>query len=442
MFTKKIFMKKLNFLTLFLIVLLPAFSQKASIDQVYVDHIIKTLSADEMQGRKTFEPGNEKAGNFIANEFEKIGLKPLPGLSAYHQNFKVYQVKPQRAEVKINGIAISPDKILVYSGEKELKWRNQDVNSAEVAFIRAGDSFSQKVGDLMKGKKNTLILIEDAHLDIFNKYKNYYSKGNISLEQSDGSSLVFVIHETIESPTFEITATNDIKILSSSNIAGMIPGRDKKKKEEIVIFSAHYDHIGILKPINGDSIANGADDDASGTTAVLALAKYYKKQKNNARTLIFVAFTAEEMGGYGSQYFSKQLDPDKVAAMFNIEMIGKPSKFGSNTAWITGYEKTDFGKILQQNLQGSPFVFHPDPYPEQNLFYRSDNATLARLGVPAHTISSDEIDIDKLYHSVEDEYESLNIANMTQIIKAIAQSARSIISAADSPTRVDPSGLK
>jgi hypothetical protein len=395
-----------------------------------------------MQGRKTFEPGNEKAGNFIAHEFKKIGLKPLPGLSAYHQNFKVYQVKPQRAEVKINGIAISPDKILVYSGEKELKWRNQDVNSAEVAFIRAGDSFSQKVGDLMKGKKNTLILIEDAHLDIFNKYKNYYSKGNISLEQSDGSSLVFVIHETIESPTFEITATNDIKILSSSNIAGMIPGRDKKKKEEIVIFSAHYDHIGILKPINGDSIANGADDDASGTTAVLALAKYYKKQKNNARTLIFVAFTAEEMGGYGSQYFSKQLDPDKVAAMFNIEMIGKPSKFGSNTAWITGYEKTDFGKILQQNLQGSPFVFHPDPYPEQNLFYRSDNATLARLGVPAHTISSDEIDIDKLYHSVEDAYESLNIANMTQIIKAIAQSARSIISAADSPTRVDPSGLK
>jgi Zn-dependent M28 family amino/carboxypeptidase len=128
--------------------------------------------------------------------------------------------------------------------------------------------------------------------------------------------------------------------------------------------------------------------------------------------------------------------------MFNMEMIGKPSKFGPNTAWVTGYEKTDFGKILQQNLQGTQFTFHPDPYPEQNLFYRSDNATLARLGVPAHSISSDQIDIDKLYHSVDDEYESIDIANMTQIIKAIAESARSIISGKDTPTRVNASELK
>jgi Zn-dependent M28 family amino/carboxypeptidase len=225
-----------------------------------------------------------------------------------------------------------------------------------------------------------------------------------------------------------------------SNVVGMLPG--KKQKDEMVLFSAHYDHIGLLKPVNGDSIANGADDDASGTTAVIALAKHFKKQKNNARTLIFVAFTAEEIGGYGSQYFSKQLDPEKVVAMFNIEMIGKSSKFGKNTAWITGYEKSDFGQILQQNLQGSQFTFHPDPYPSQDLFYRSDNATLARLGVPAHSISTDEIDIDKLYHSVDDEYESLDIANMTQVIRAIAQSAGSIVAGKDTPTRVNAAALK
>jgi Zn-dependent M28 family amino/carboxypeptidase len=98
------------------------------------------------------------------------------------------------------------------------------------------------------------------------------------------------------------------------------------------------------------------------------------------------------------------------------------------TPGLPGFEKTDFGKILQQNLSGTQFTFHADPYPEQDLFYRSDNATLARLGVPAHSISTDEIDIDKLYHSVDDEYESLDIANMTQVIKAIAQSAGSIIS--------------
>jgi Zn-dependent M28 family amino/carboxypeptidase len=210
----------------------------------------------------------------------------------------------------------------------------------------------------------------------------------------------------------------------------------------MVVFSAHYDHIGLLKPVNGDSIANGADDDASGTTAVIALARHFKKQKKHARTLVFVAFTAEEIGGYGSQYFSKQLNPDKVVAMFNIEMIGKPSKFGKNTAWITGYEKSDFGKILQQNLEGTQFTFHADPYPEQDLFYRSDNATLARLGVPAHSISTDEIDIDKLYHSVDDEYESLDIANMTQVIRAIAQSAKSIVAGKDTPSRVNAAALK
>jgi Zn-dependent M28 family amino/carboxypeptidase len=188
--------------------------------------------------------------------------------------------------------------------------------------------------------------------------------------------------------------------------------------------------------MEGDSIANGADDDASGTTAVISLAKYYKKLNNNERTLIFVAFTAEEIGGFGSQYFSKQLDPDKTVAMFNIEMIGKTSKFGQNTAFITGYERSDFGEILQRNLDGTAFKFYPDPYPEQNLFYRSDNATLARLGVPAHTISTDKIDTDKLYHSVKDEFSSLDVANITATIRAIALSSRSIVGGKDAPKRI------
>ncbi len=223
------------------------------------------------------------------------------------------------------------------------------------------------------------------------------------------------------------------------NVVGIIPGKSKTK--EIVVFSGHYDHLGILKPREQDSIANGADDDASGTTAVIALAKYYKKRHNNQRTLIFVAFTAEEIGGFGSQYFSKQLNPDNVAAMFNIEMIGKESKFGKNSAFITGYERSDFGKILQKNLEGSPFTFHPDPYPQQQLFYRSDNATLAALGVPAHTISTDQIDTDQLYHSVKDEYSSLDTENILATIKAIAKSAVSIVKGTDTPTRI-PKKLK
>ncbi|MES2456090.1 MAG: M20/M25/M40 family metallo-hydrolase [Bacteroidota bacterium] len=218
------------------------------------------------------------------------------------------------------------------------------------------------------------------------------------------------------------------------NVAGIIPG--KSKPDEYVIFSGHYDHLGIIKGNDLDTIANGADDDASGTTAMIALARYYKKLNNNERTLIFVAFTAEEIGGFGAKYFSQQLNPDHVVAMFNIEMIGKESKFGKNAAFITGYERSDFGKILQKNLQGTEFTFHPDPYPAQKLFYRSDNATLAALGVPAHTISTDQIDTDKLYHTVGDEYESLDTENIRSTIKAIAKSATSIVQGIDTPSRI------
>lgn len=220
-----------------------------------------------------------------------------------------------------------------------------------------------------------------------------------------------------------------------SNVAGMIRGAGAP--EEYVVFSAHYDHIGILEPVDGDSIANGADDNASGTTAVITLADYFMEQGPGHRTLIFVAFTGEEMGGFGARHFSRQLDPEKVVAMFNIEMIGKPSRFGPNSAFMTGFDKSDLGTVIQRNLENTPYEIHPDPYPEQNLFYRSDNATLARLGVPAHTISSVQIDIDDRYHTVNDEAESLDMDHMAGMIRAIALGSRSIVSGEDTPARID-----
>jgi Zn-dependent M28 family amino/carboxypeptidase len=216
----------------------------------------------------------------------------------------------------------------------------------------------------------------------------------------------------------------------------VLPG--KSRKDECVIFSAHYDHLGIGKPgANGDSIYNGANDDAAGTTAVIMLASYFSKLHNNERTLIFVTFTAEEIGGFGSQYFSKQIDPGKAVAMFNIEMIGTASKWGTNSAYITGYERSDFGKILQSNLERTSFHFEPDPYPKQNLFYRSDNATLAALGVPAHTISTSKMDSEPNYHKQSDEIETLDMNNMAEIIKAIALSSKTIVSGKDTPQRIE-----
>jgi Zn-dependent M28 family amino/carboxypeptidase len=225
------------------------------------------------------------------------------------------------------------------------------------------------------------------------------------------------------------------------NVVGIIPG--KKKADELVIFSGHYDHLGTKQPNkDGDSIFNGANDDAAGITAVIMLANYFAAKKDNVRTLIFAAFTGEESGGYGSRYFSQQYDPNKVMAMFNIEMIGTESKWGTNSAFITGYEKSDMGKILEKNLEKTDFKFYPDPYPTQQLFYRSDNATLARLGVPAHTISTSKMDSEKFYHTQDDEIETLDMKNMAEIIKAIALSSQTIVAGKDTPSRVDTKQLR
>ncbi len=221
---------------------------------------------------------------------------------------------------------------------------------------------------------------------------------------------------------------------AANNVIGMLPG--KSKPQEYVVFSAHYDHLG-MESYGDDKVYNGANDDASGTTAVIALAKYFKELNNNERTIIFVAFTGEEIGGFGSKYFSKNINADAVIAMFNIEMIGTESKWNKNSAYITGFEKSDFGTILQKNLKGSNFSFYEDPYPDQQLFYRSDNATLAALGVPAHTISTSKMDSEANYHQLSDEVSTLDLDNMTEIIKAIAISSQSIISGKDTPTRVE-----
>ncbi len=257
--------------------------------------------------------------------------------------------------------------------------------------------------------------------------------------KSNANNVVFVL-TTADPKQYEVTAVHEITETPMTNVVGILPG--KRKKNEYVIFSGHYDHLGIGKPVEGDSIYNGANDDAAGTTAVIILAKYFKALRKNKRTIVFAAFTSEEIGGFGATYFSQQFDPLKVTAMFNIEMIGTESKWGKGSAYITGYEKTDMGKILEQNLKGTNFKFYPDPYPEQNLFYRSDNATLARLGVPAHTISTSKMDSEPFYHTVNDEIETLDIKNMTEIIKAIALSSKSIINGKDTPTRVNTGQLK
>jgi Zn-dependent M28 family amino/carboxypeptidase len=304
----------------------------------------------------------------------------------------------------------------------------------EMTTIKAGGNLTREASALVQSKRNLVVMVDESYTAAFPRLAGFKR----SMFKTDKSVIFLLSNKT--PAKYLIESKNEITEQQLTNVVGVLPGTSLKN--EIVVFSGHYDHLGIGTAVNGDSIYNGANDDAAGTTAVIMLAKYYKKLHNNKRTIIFAAFTAEEVGGFGSQYFSKQLDPVNVVAMFNIEMIGTESKWGKNSAYITGFEKTSMGTILQKNLAGSGFTFYPDPYTEQNLFYRSDNATLARLGVPAHTISTSKMDTEPNYHKVSDQVETLDMNNMAKVIESIAVSAKGIIAGLETPTRVKVEDLK
>ena len=402
-----------------------------------VKRIISTLAADDMMGRNSLQPQQiEKATAFIADEFKKIGLQPLKGANGFRQEFPITKIEGfERAEVMINGQMLTKDKYVFMSDNEEVNW----TSNIPVVIVGAGDTFNPN--QYMSDSTSKIVVVDAAHEPKLAGIKRFFGRTRLLSKpypKIAGNILIVSGVNSVESYSIKIKQRKEAFMMT--NVVGILPG--KGKAEEMVVFSGHYDHLGLQKAVEGDSIANGADDDASGTTAVITLANYFKKLKNNERTLVFAAFTAEEIGGFGSKYFSQQLDADKVVAMFNIEMIGKASKWGINSAFITGFERSDFGTILQKNLKGTAFTFNPDPYPQQNLFYRSDNATLARLGVPAHTISTDQIDSDKLYHSVNDEVESLDIQNIVATIRAIALSSQTIVAGIDTPTRIDKSTVK
>lgn len=268
--------------------------------------------------------------------------------------------------------------------------------------------------DEMEGRKPGTKGIEKAARYIENEFENIGLKtyNNLSNYRQN------FIHEGIE----------------MFNVIGVLEG--KSKKDEYVIVSAHYDHLGMMNPGEGDRIYNGANDDASGVAGVLALASYFKQKNENERSIIFVVFTAEEMGLIGSKHFGKDIDASKFVAGINLEMIGKEPETGAKTAWLSGFDRSNFGKIIQKNLKGTGYKLYPDPYPKFKLFFRSDNASLAELGVPSHTFSTTPIDIDLNYHKVSDEAETLDVNVLTETIKAVAKGTESIINGKDTPTRV------
>lgn len=215
-----------------------------------------------------------------------------------------------------------------------------------------------------------------------------------------------------------------------SNVIGYIRGN--VKPDEYILVSAHFDHVvsGFYNKV--DKIYNGANDNASGTTAMMMLAKHYALTGTNKRSIIFCAFNGEESGLLGSQDLAQKLPAGNIVAGINLEMLGIP-QYGKRSLMVTGMKKSNLAGIMRSNLKGTGTRLLNE---KGDLFERSDNYPFALKGVPAHSIMASD-DRDRCYHQGCDELKRIDIRNMADITNAIIVAISSIVEGTDTPGRID-----
>ena len=214
------------------------------------------------------------------------------------------------------------------------------------------------------------------------------------------------------------------------NVVGVIPGADPALRDQVVLIDAHYDHLGFGPAEAGDSIYNGADDDASGVVTVLEIARGLAGGPPPRRTVVVAATTGEEVGLLGTRWYLRHpVRPlDAMVANLEIEMIGRPDSLagGRGRGWLTGYERSTMGELFAN--AGLPVV--ADPRLDQQFFMRSDNIAFAQRGIVAQTLSSYNMHND--YHKPTDDVAHVDFAHMTQLIDVAVRAARLL---ADTPTK-------
>jgi Zn-dependent M28 family amino/carboxypeptidase len=309
--------------------------------------------------------------------------------------------------------------------------------STQIFYGQADDISQQEVerilgflaSDSLKGRGNETMDLRKAAYFIENEFRN----DSLDFFQGYNSYLQpFSLYKFSKKEKQKDSLNGFLSPKILFNVIGVLPGN--KLPDEAIVFSAHYDHLGTAGS-GRDIIFNGANDDASGTTALLMLAHYFSKKKDNARTLIFCAFAGEELGLLGSQAFVENINCKTIVAAVNIEMIGVTNVSGKNAFFITGADFSDFNKIVKKNLKGTGYRVVAEPDERKELFKRSDNYSFARLGVPAHTVMCSD-DEEPCYHKVCDEMKRIDVPNMVGITKAIAIATLSLVNGTDTPGRI------
>ncbi len=220
-----------------------------------------------------------------------------------------------------------------------------------------------------------------------------------------------------------------VEEMADVNVGAVLWGSNPDLAGEVVVVSAHFDHVGKRAPresspaeAEGDSIYNGADDDASGVVGVLEVARSMASDGPGERTVLFLLITGEEMGILGTRWYLRHpsFPLEETVANLNVEMLGRPGPVygGEGVGWITGFERSTLG----ETLVSAGLQVKPDPFPERGLFFGSDNIGFALEGIPAHTLSSSDLHED--YHTPDDEVDRIDFQSMTRVVETLIEAVR------------------
>jgi hypothetical protein len=403
-------------------------SDNDTITEAEVKRIIYFLADDSLRGRGNGSEDLLKAGLFIGDEFKKAGLQNLRGFPGYFLPFRPFG----------GSKSVKTD---------ELIWNGKKLSSDEFFYVHPepGNYSPKKLEDF------TVIKIDSFFTeDIFLKYKDIdkdlllwsdqpqpdkenYFPSTINMPDDGLHHNLLMVCASKPPNSISLSGITNFYSNVEYNVIGMLRGKSKPK--EVILFSAHYDHEGVYnRGRKRDGIMNGANDNASGTTALLMLAKYFAQRNDNERTILFCAFAGEELGLLGSKDFADHIPASSIIAGINLEMLGVP-QYGKNNVFITGYDRSSLPAILEKQLETTPVKIKTGPSEDKELFKRSDNYPFVKKGVPAHTIMSSDDD-DRCYHQPCDELKRIDTAHMTTIIKAVAAATRTLINGEETPTRI------
>jgi len=413
------------------------------------------LASDAMQGRGSGTNYERVAAEYIGSKFRQFGLEP--GGDTDSSGNKDFVQRVVLESTRFSG----PPSLTATAGSNKQTWQfGQDFL---VSFVRA----TKITGDLQviepsgTPAKGAIVVFkswegdERQRQEAFIKARNAGAVGVAVIESENNrrtreagnarlpSLRGLIPGDTPESPFVVIglrkealdalTAMGDgAKVEFSGptqaadtrttwNAVGVLRGSDPKAASEAIMLSAHLDHVGVNETLTGDKIFNGADDDASGSVAVMELARVFASGRRPRRTIYFICFGSEEAGGYGARYFiaNSPVPLTQIVADLNFEMMGRPdAKVPPGKLWLTGYDRSNLGPTLAK--QGAAIV--ADPHPDQNFFQRSDNYTLALRGVVAHTISSFGLHTD--YHRPSDDISKIDFPFMTRSINSLVAPIR------------------